>query len=206
MKKNFLFLSILLVFLSACTNTNYSNINQDYRNTNISLFSNSSFDNIDSAIVEISNQLLLNISSRQQRKNKFVITTFVNLNDFVKTSKIARVISETLINEMHTRKFKIIDFRTQEALSVDKNGEFILTRDVKNLRDEIPESLLVVGTYSIINSSEVIINARVINNFTSEVLSTAKVIYKYNDCKLLNICTQKKKKLTTYIPVISDKQ
>jgi len=204
MKKNFLLISSFIIFFTACTSTNGSNINQDYRSTDLSFFSNSSQESIDSAIVEISNQLLLNIPSRQQKKNKFVITTFVNLNDFTKTSKIARVISETLINEMHTRKFKIVDFRTQEALAVDKNGEFVLTRDAQKLRDEIPESLVIVGTYSIINAKEVIINARIINNFTSEVLSTAKVIYQYKDCKLLDICTVLKEKTNVYIPVKAD--
>jgi len=204
MKKNFLLISSFIIFFTACTSTNGSNINQDYRSTDLSFFSNSSQESIDLAIVEISNQLLLNIPSRQQKKNKFVITTFVNLNDFTKTSKIARVISETLINEMHTRKFKIVDFRTQEALAVDKNGEFVLTRDAQKLRDEIPESLVIVGTYSIINAKEVIINARIINNFTSEVLSTAKVIYQYKDCKLLDICTVLKEKTNVYIPVKAD--
>lgn len=204
MKKLILLISLIIVFFSSCA-TNNTNINENYRSSDLSFFNSTSYGELDLVISDISNQLLLNIPVRKQRKNKFVITTFVNLNDFTKTSKLARVISETLINEMHTRKFKIIDYRTQEVISVDGNGEFLLTRNVEKLRNEIPESFLVVGTYSILNANQIILNSRIINNFTSEVISTAKVIYKYSDCKLFNICQEKKKEEKVYIPIKADK-
>ncbi len=192
MKIIFLFIASIF-FLTSCTTGNNSTNNNSYKSVVLDYFKKSSYEKIDVAIEEISNQLLQNISAKRKKKNKFVITTFVNLNDFKQTSKFARVISETLINEMHTRNFNIIDFRTQEAISVDQNGEFVLTRDVQKIKDEITESFILVGTYSVINKNKTIINARILNNFTSEVISTAKVIYKYENCKDLDICEKKEK-------------
>jgi len=201
-KKIFLF-SIITLILTSCSQNN--NINNRYRTLPLGLFSNSNYTDLSKAITEISNQLLLNIPYTKQKNNKFVITTFVNLNDFKQTSKFARVISESLIDELHKKRFKILDYRTQDVISVDKNGEFLLTRDTLKLRDEIPQSLLVVGTYSIIDKKTLVINARVIDNFTSIVLSTAKVIYEYEDCKILDICVKKKNTITSKIQISEDK-
>jgi len=191
MIKKILILSIISIFIISCTSNN-KNINKKYRTSGMSFFSNNHFDDLNNAIIELSNQLLLNIKSTDQRNNKFIVTTFVNLNDFKSTSAFGRVISETLINELHTRRFKVIDFRTQDSLSVDNSGEFILTRDISKLKDEIPQSLLIAGTYSIINENELVLNARIVDNFTSEVISTAKVLYTYENCKTMSICFDKK--------------
>ena len=200
MIKHYILLSIVISLFTACTSNN-SNINKKYSDSSSSFFSNTAHNDIESLVSEISNQLLLNISYKNQKYNKFVITTFVNLDNFSKTSKFARVVSESLIDEMHKRRFKIIDFRTQDAISIDKDGTFILTRDVDKLRDEIPESLLIVGTYSKLNDNQLIVNTRIINNFTSQVLSTSKVIYNFTDCQDLNLC---KKTIVNDINIIKD--
>jgi len=204
MIKNFLILSVITLFFISCTNSN-KNINNKYRVSTLSFFSNNHYDDLNNAVIELSNQLLLNIKSSNQKNNKFTVTTFVNLNDFQSTSSFGRVISETLINELHTRNFKVIDFRTQDSLSVDNNGEFILTRDTNKLKDEIPQSLLLAGTYSKINENQIVLNARIVDNFTSEVISTAKVIYTYENCEDMNICFDKNKKPNySSIPIKED--
>lgn len=187
MIKHYILISIVISLFTACASNN-TNINKNYSNSSSSFFSSGSYYDINTLVSEISNQLLLNISNKDKKYNKFVITTFVNLDNFSKTSKFARIVSESLIDEMHKRRFKIIDFRTQDAISIDKEGSFILTRDVQKLRDEIPESLLLIGTYTKIAANKVLINARIINNFTSQVLSTAKIVYTFNNCYDLGLC------------------
>jgi TolB-like protein len=205
MIKKFIILSIFSLLFISCANS-AKNINSKYRTSTLSFFSNNHYNDLNNAIIELSNQLLLNIKSSNQRNNNFTVTTFVNLNNFTSTSSFGRVISETLINELHTRRFKVIDFRTQESLNVDNNGEFILTRDTTKLKDEIPQSLLIAGTYSKINEKEIVLNARIVDNFTSEVISTAKVIYTYENCKTMNICFDKKiKPYSNTMPIKEDK-
>jgi TolB-like protein len=192
MINKYILISLITIIFTSCTQTKQS-MNKNYKVSSNSFFSSSEFTDLNKAIIEISSQLLLNISASKQKNNKFVITTFVNLNNFQETSKFARVISESLIDELHTKKFSLIDYRTQEVLSVDSRGEFTLTRDTSKLRDEIPQSLIIVGTYSLINTNTIVINARIIDNFTSKVISTAKVIYEYEDCRILDICVGSKK-------------
>jgi TolB-like protein len=197
MIKKILLTTIILFVFTSCTTSTSKHINKKYRTSGFSFFANNHFDDLNNAVIELANQLLLNIKSSNQKNNQFTVTTFVNLNDFESTSSFGRVISETLINELHTRHFKVIDFRTQNDLSVNSDGEFILTRKVDKLKDEIPQSMLIAGTYSIINDKEIVLNARIVDNFTSEVISTAKVIYTYENCKVMNICFNKKVISTT---------
>jgi len=192
MIKKIIFTTILLFVFTSCSTSANKHINKNYKTSSFSIFSNNHYDDLNNAIIELSNQLLLNIKSSNQKNNQFTVLTFVDLHNFKSTSSFGRVISETLINDLHTRNFKVIDFRTQNELSVNQTGEFILTRDTKKLKNEIPQSMLITGTYSKINENELVLNARIVDNFSSEILSTGKVIYTYEDCKILDICFDKK--------------
>jgi len=202
MIKKLLLLSIITILFTSC-GSYPKNINKKYKTSKFSFFANNHYTDLNNAVIELSNQLLLNINSNDKKNNSFTVTTFVSLNDFKSTSSFGRVISETLINELHTRRFKVIDFRTQEALNVDETGEFILTRDTNKLKDEIPQSLLIAGTYSLINKNELVLNARIVDNFTSAVISTAKVIYSFKNCKDMDICFEAKQ-ISSSIQVIKD--
>ena len=199
-KNNLLILFIITLFFSGCKQYN-SHINNNYKTKSSLFFTNNNFTTINSAITEIANQLLVNIPSTTKKQHKFVITSFVHLENFTQTSRLGRILSESLINELHTRKFKIIDFRSQESISVNSMGEFSLTRDITRLKDEMPEALVVVGTYSILEDNKIILNVRIMNNFTSDVISTAKVVYKYHDCKQFDLCKKEDKKET---PIVND--
>ncbi len=183
---------IFLVLFSGCKqNNNY--INTEYTKApNFRLFNDDKyFDNLNDAIIDISNQLLLNIPNHVKVNNKIAITTFVNLDQFKNTSSFGRVISESLIDELYTRKFKIIDFRKQNAILVNGNGEFMLTRDTTKLVDEIPDALILVGTYSVLESNQIVINARILNNDNLSVETTARVIVQnYQTCKKFDLCDE----------------
>jgi len=206
-KNLFIFIIISLILVSCKNKNNNTHINSNFKNKKSFFSSNGQYNSIDEATQNIADQLLFNIPRSYHKNNKYVITTFVNLNEFTKTSNFGRILGESLINELHTRRFKIIDFRAKESILVNKFGEFSLTRDVLKLKDEMPESLIVVGTYSTIENDSIVINARIINNFSSDVISTAKVIYNYKDCKQLNLCKKIEKKpiiKIKTIPIIED--
>jgi TolB-like protein len=208
-KFSFLFTFVVVFLFSGCfPNNNY--INKEYKKApNFSVFSSDKhFNNLNDAIIDLSNQLLLNIPNHIKQNNKIAITTFVNLEQFKNTSAFGRVISESLIDELHTKKFNIIDFRKQDAISVNGNGEFILTRDTNKIVDEIPDALILVGTYSILETNQIVINARILNNNNLNVETTGRVIVEnYQTCKKFNLCDEDvkpKKACTTQSTIIED--
>jgi TolB-like protein len=168
-------------------------INKNYKLLHFSFFHNTTYKDLDTAISEISKELLVNMPSYKIKNNKIAITSFVNLDSLKETSSFGRVIAESLINDLHVKHFKIIEFRQQNSISVNNSGEFILTRNTDKIVDEIPNSLLLVGTYSILEDKKIVINARIIDNSTLDVISTARVsLNDYKTCKRFNLCNKRK--------------
>jgi len=142
--------------------------------------------NLNKAIISIADQLLV---SNVSKITDVILTSFVDLNKLNKTTTFGRLLGESMYNELHIRKFHVTDFRGQDAISVNGDGEFHITRDVTKLKDHIGNiEYIVVGTYVKFEAGTVLINARILDSESGNIISTARVIYKPEDCTLFNIC------------------
>ncbi|MFA9372586.1 MAG: FlgO family outer membrane protein [Poseidonibacter sp.] len=143
---------------------------------------------LESTITSLATQMLRN---KKMNTNKpIIITSFVRLDQFKKTSEFGRIISESLINELSNRGFNIIEFRGRLAVSVNDKGEYFMTRKSNELKGEIPNTYVVVGTYSR-QFGKVIVNTRVIDNITGKIITSARATYqhgKVNDCLIFKDC------------------
>jgi len=54
-----------------------------------------------------------------------------------------------MLSELHKIGFKVLDFHGKDAMLVNKDGEFYITRDITKLKDEINNANILVGTYSL---------------------------------------------------------
>jgi TolB-like protein len=160
-------------------NAEYS---KPYANTELN------YQNLNGAIIAIADQLLTtNISPT--KNTSIILTSFADLDKLNSTTTFGRLISESMFNELHVRKFKVTDFRGQDAISVNADGEFHITRDVDKLKDHIEATeYIVVGTYVKFEYDTILINARIIDSETGAIISTARVIYKADDCALFDMC------------------
>jgi TolB-like protein len=149
------------------------------------------FSDLNMAINSIASQLF---SSNVNKENdtKIILTSFVELNDLDKTTSFGRLISESMYNELHIRSFVVTDFRGQDAVSVTKDGEFHITRDVEKLKDQI-ESIeyILVGTYIKFEHDSILVNARILDSISGKIISTGRVVYTPNDCEVLDLCEPK---------------
>lgn len=120
---------------------------------------------------------LINCKAVQKNKNlPFVLTSFVNLNNFKETSNFGRMISETLMTELVKKGVKVIDYRGQNAITVKKrNGEFFLSRAASQLKPQVKNAYIIVGTYTAYGNS-IVVNARLMNNQTGEVVSASDMM------------------------------
>ncbi len=139
----------------------------------------------------------INSLATQMMRNKkmlstkpVLITSFVRLDNFKKTTEFGRIVSESLINEMSNRGFNIIEYRGQMAVSINEKGEYFITRNPYKLKDEVPNTYVVVGTYSR-QFGKVMLNARVMDNVTGKIITSARATYKHNrrnDCLIFKDC------------------
>jgi len=198
--KYILSITFVALFLSGCLKNTSFNEPQTYKEKVIQKVRNSDYNqpyaktdsiyqNLNGAIISIADQLFTSDTFSEKKAPSIILTSFVNLNNLERTSTFGRVLSESMFNELHIRHFKVTDFRGQDAVSVNANGEFHITRDVDKLKDHISATeFILVGTYVKFENNSVLLNARILDSQSGAVISTARVIYTPKDCKLYNLC------------------
>lgn len=143
---------------------------------------------LEATIASLGTQMMKN---NKMKTNKAVlITSFVRLDNLKKTSEFGRIVSESLINELSNRGFNVVEFRGQVAVSINEQGEYFITRDISKLKESIASTYVVVGTYSR-QFGKVMLNARVIDNATGQIISSSRSTYDHglrNDCRIFKDC------------------
>jgi len=109
----------------------------------------------------------------EARTRMTVVTSFSNLNDLSESSNFGRLVGEHMLHELQVRGWTVTDMRLTRNLVVNEAGEFSLSRDIKRIRENLPAGNVLTGTYSL-TPDGVLLNARVIDLATGEVLSTAQ--------------------------------
>lgn len=145
-------------------------------------------DTLESTIASLATQMMQN--KKMHTTKPVLITAFVRLDNFKKTSEFGRVLSESMINELSNRGFNVIEFRGQIGVSINEQGEYFITRDANKLKSTVENTYIVVGTYSR-QYKQVMLNARVIDNVTGQIISSSRATYAHNlreDCVLFKDC------------------
>jgi len=154
---------------------------------------------IDLAIQDLANRLFSSSRLKKEKIENIALTSFVDLHNFDSTSHFGRTLSEAFFDELYIRGFSISDFRGQETISINENGEYLLTRNIKKLNKEIGSGHALVGTYSVFER-KVLINVRVVDLMSGKVVASARANYVTFNCQVLNTCPKKRK-----IFIVSDK-
>jgi len=154
---------------------------------------------IDKAIQDLANRLFSSSRLKKENIEDIALTSFVNLHNFDTTSHFGRTLSEAFFDELYIRGFNVSDFRGQETISINDNGEYLLTRNVKKLDKDIGSNHALVGTYSLFEA-KVLINVRVVDLMSGKIVASARANYVTVNCKVLNTCAKPRK-----IFIVSDK-
>ena len=122
----------------------------------------------------IAEQLGQNKNFDNIENTPIAIMSIVDMNDFKKTSPVAKRISENLIHELHVRGYKVVDYKAMSKIEIDGNGDYVFSRALEDLQNQRTIAYALSGTYTNYKDG-MAINVRVIDIKTSIVLSTAQV-------------------------------
>jgi TolB-like protein len=153
--------------------------------------------NLQDLIDDLTDQLLANHLNLDT--NYILVTSFVDLNQLNSSSDFGRLLSENMISNLHAKGFRVKEYRGQSAISVNAQGEFHITRDIKKLPDEIEASYVLIGTYSAMNENLSSINVRIIDFSNGDIYATASSIFAFNNSKKTD--TKQKK----YVDIVRDR-
>lgn len=123
---------------------------------------------------ELAGQLVKNANIRLNSA-KVGITNLVGVTgQYDQSSPLSMVLSEQLVQELHSRELNVLDFKATDFIRVTPKGDFALTRDYLELDEIMPITHVLVGTLSH-HRDGVMANARLVNINTKEVASVAQV-------------------------------
>jgi len=126
------------------------------------------------------NKIVSNLSSKLTNRiefnnnDKIAIASFVSLNNFNKTDNIGNIISENLIYELQSKGFNVVDFKTMNNIKIKKNGDFVFSRDIKDLRTKYSVKYILSGTSTAFKTG-LSINARIIAIKDHSVIATGQI-------------------------------
>lgn len=104
---------------------------------------------LDSLTSQITNDLINCKAMSIVKDSKVAVASFVPNSNISKSSDFGRVISETLASKLHTAGVETMEVKAQKniTLSIPNNGDFALSRDLKDLRNGTGPRFVVVGYY-----------------------------------------------------------
>jgi TolB-like protein len=105
------------------------------------------------------------------RSKPLIVASFVNINDLTESSPLGRSISQQFATVFTTNGYRIIEMLLRKDVYIKQDsGEFLLSREVKNISQNHHAQAVIVGTYAV-GETRVYVTAKVINADTSLVIS-----------------------------------
>lgn len=101
----------------------------------------------------------------------FIVATLVNIDKLEQSSTFGRLISEQLASRITQLGHNVVELKFRNSVFMKRNeGEFLLTREIKEVATAHKAQAIVVGTYAEA-SDFVYVNLKVVNPTNSMILA-----------------------------------
>lgn len=101
-----------------------------------------------------------------------LVASFVNIDNLEESSTLGRTISEFIASRLTQNGYKVVEMKLRKSVFMKKDmGEFVLSRDIDEIRTRHNAQSIVLGTYSAAKSS-VYISARMVSLSDNTVMAS----------------------------------
>jgi len=116
---------------------------------------------------------MIHSSSFVNPKTPIGVASFVNLEDLESTNWLGNQLSESFIHELQRHGYVVVDYKTTGYIRVTKDGDYVFSRDWKELPERQIIDYVVTGTM-MKQENGVMVNARMIGMQSHVVVATAQ--------------------------------
>lgn len=116
---------------------------------------------------------MLESSAFVNAKTPVAVASFVNLKDLESTNWLGNQLAENFVHELQRHGLVVIDFKATGHIRVTKEGDYIFSRDWKELPERQIIDYVVAGTM-MEQENGILINARMIGIQSHVVVATAQ--------------------------------
>lgn len=125
----------------------------------------------------ISDRLVKQVPADIKRPVVLVVTSFVQLDDFSKTSRFGLLLAEQLLSRLAGQGFVLRETRMKDIFYQSQNGEFVLSREFSKVAQDLDARLVLLGTY-LEARDHVLLNTRLVDFHKQAVVASF-------DCQLV---------------------
>jgi len=130
----------------------------------------------DENIINTSHQaakILINNAARGTNPNKpLIFASFVNINNLKSSSSFGRIVSQQISTYFTSNGYKVIEMLLRQNVYIEQQqGEFLLSRELKNISEQHNAQAVVVGTYAI-GKDAIYITTKMVDAKTNLVISS----------------------------------
>ena len=121
----------------------------------------------------IANKLEINLKAPLSPDDTIIVASFVDVNNLNASSTFGRIMAEQVGSRLAQKGYKVIEMKLrQNSIFVEEGkGEFLLSRDLKNISLNHNATAVVVGTYAC-SRDKIYISTRFVNPSNSVILSS----------------------------------
>lgn len=101
-----------------------------------------------------------------------IAATLANIDDLNSSSSFGRIASQQIVSEFTARGYTVVDVLLRNNIYVDASeGEFLLSREIANIRADHKADVVLAGTYAVGNR-QVFITAKLIRTTDGVILAS----------------------------------
>jgi TolB-like protein len=130
-------------------------------------------DRLTRANYEMADMLENNLKHSISPNQPILVASFVNVNRLEQSSTFGHIISEQIASRFAQRGYKIIEMKLRQnsVFIKEGKGEFLLSRDVREISKAYDSAAVIVGTYAE-GYNKLYVSARIVSVSDSEVISS----------------------------------
>jgi TolB-like protein len=107
--------------------------------------------------------------------DNILATSIVNVSDVNASSDLGRMMTEQVAGRIAQKGLKVVELKLRNDVSVNSQGELLLSREYKNLRQSYGAQAAVTGTYAV-GAAFIHVNLKLIALESGQILSSVDFV------------------------------
>lgn len=153
-----LFFGLLVVLLAACASVDDVMMKENHR---------------------AARELIRSGSPELGMSSTMIAATFANIDNLSSSSSFGRIASQQIVSRFTSSGFNVVDILLRNNIYVSESeGEFLLSREIENIRSDYKADVVLVGTYAVGNR-QVFITAKLIRTTDGVIIAAHDYVLPY---------------------------
>ena len=101
-----------------------------------------------------------------------IAASFVNIDDLEQSSSLGRIVSQQVASRFAEKGYPVVEMLLRHSVYIkQRGGEFLLSRQVRDISNEHDAQAVIVGTYAV-GRRNVYVTARLIRSTDNRILAS----------------------------------